>query len=218
MRLNYRKAINIVTFSLRGLRLTFVLSFAIAFFGNAALILAHGDENHGDAKPKTAITEKGTVTRAARVGDFEIMLKHSSLEPDAASTGRFFITRFTTNEPVGDANPAIEIESATGTVTGISVEKTDAVGSYVVRIPALPEGTYTIRTKLTFSGETDTATFSGVEIAHNEAAPAMADSSWRQTGLMAALFLIALVSFGGLAYLAQRVFKNKPLGEETVSA
>jgi len=211
------KAINIINFKLRSLATALLLSFALALFGNATQVLAHGGEDHGDEKPKTATTTAGTISRTARLSDFEIMLKHSPLEPDAAATGRLFITRFATNEPVGDANPAIEIESATGLVTEIPVEKTDAIGSYVARIPALPEGTYTVRTKATASGKTNTATFSGVEIAHQEAA-AETGSSWTQTALMVILFLVALALFGGLAYFALRVFKNKPLGEETVSA
>jgi len=211
------KAINIINFKLRSLATALLLSFALALFGNATQVLAHGGEDHGDEKPKTATTTAGTISRTARLSDFEIMLKHSPLEPDAAATGRLFITRFATNEPVGDANPAIEIESATGLVTEIPVEKTDAIGSYVARIPALPEGTYTVRTKATASGKTNTATFSGVKILHQEAA-AETGSSWTQTALMVMLFLVALVLFGGLAYFALRVFKNKPLGEETVSA
>jgi hypothetical protein len=220
MKLNYMKVINTVNFKLRSLATTLLLSFALALFGNATQVLAHGGEDHGEAKPATATTTAGTVTRSVRLGDFEIMLKHSPPEPDKATAGRFFVTRFATNEPVGDANPAIEIESATGAVTEIPIEKTDAVGSYTVKIPALPEGTYAIRTKAaTGSGKTDTATFSGVEVAHQEAAAADAgSSSWWQTALMAMLFLVALALFGGLAYFAVRVFKNKPLGETTVSA
>jgi len=212
------KAINTINLKLRSLAMTLLLSLVLGLFGNAVQVLAHGGEDHGDAKPKTATTTAGTVSRTARLGDFEIMLKHSPLEPDATATGRLFITKFATNEPVGDANPAIEIESASGTVTEIPVEKTDAVGSYVARIPALPEGNYTIRTKATAGGKTDTATFSGVEIAHQEAGEAETGSSWTQTVLLVMLFLVALALFGGLAYFALRVFKNKPLGEETVSA
>ncbi len=213
------KAINTVNFKLRSLATTLLLSFAMSLFGGATQVLAHGGEDHGEAKPATATTTAGTVTRSVQLGDFEIMLKHSSLEPDATTTGRLFITKFATNEPVGDANPAVEIESASGTVTEIPIEKTDAVGSYVVKVPALPEGAYTIRTKAAAGGKISTATFSGVEIAHQEATAAEAgSSSWTQTALMAALFLVALALFGGLAYFAVRAFKNKPLGEETVSA
>ena len=195
-------------------------ALALAFLGNgASKVLAHGGEDHGDEKPKTATTTAGTVTRSARLGDFEITLKHSALEPDTAASGRLFITRFATNEPVGDANPALEIESATGAVTEIPVEKTAAAGSYTVKIPALPEGTYTLRAKTVAGGKTGTTTFSGVEIAHQETAAAETGaSSWTQTALMVLLSLVALALFGGLAYFAHRVFGNKPLGEETVSA
>jgi len=209
----------IKTFSMRNLSLILLAAFVLVFSGGARQAFAHDGEDHGEAKPATATTTAGTVTRSVRLGDFEIMLKHSPLEPDTATAGRFFVTRFATNEPVGDANPAIEIESATGTVTEIPIEKTDAAGSYTVKIPALPEGAYTIRTEaVATGGKTSTATFSGVYVAHQEAAAADAGSSWRQTALMAMLFLVALALFGGLAYFAGRVFKNKPLGETTVSA
>jgi hypothetical protein len=212
------KEIKTVNLKWRGLSARLLLAFALSFFGNAALVLAHGGEDHSDEKPKTATTTYGTVTRSTRLGDLEIMLKHSPLEPDAATTGRLFITKFATNEPVGDASPSVEIESANGTVTEIPIEKTDALGSYRIKIPALPEGAYTIRTKATASGKTNTATFSGIEIAHQETAVETSSNYWTQTALMTMLFLIALTLFGGLAYFALRVFKNKPLGEETVSA
>lgn len=213
------KLINANVSNLRNL-LTILWLVLLVILGNAAQGFAHGDEDHGDEKPKTATTTAGTVTRSTRLGDFEITLKHSPLEPDAATTGRLFITKFATNEPVGDANPTIEIESANGAVTEIPIEKTVAAGSYVVKISALPEGAYTIRTKAVVAGgKTNTATFSGVEIAHQKAAAETSiSSSWTQTALMVLLFLIALFLFGGLVYFARRVFKNKPLGEETVSA
>ena len=196
----------------------FLLS-VLMFGGSMTPVLAHGGEDHGEAKPATATTTAGTVTRSVRLGDFEIMLKHSPLEPDAAAAGRLFITRFATNEPVGDASPALEIESAKGAVTQIPVEKSGAAGSYVARIPALPEGAYTIRTKMTMGGKTDTATFSGVEIAHHEAAEATSSSSsWTQTALMALMILLALAFLGGFAYFALRAFKNKSFTEENAAA
>jgi hypothetical protein len=213
------KAVNIANFRLKAVAAT-LLTAVVFFTGAAAQVFAHGGEDHGDAEPATATTTAGNITRSVRLGDFEIMLKHSPLEPDTATAGRLFITKFATNEPVGDANPAVEIESANGAVTEIPVEKTDTVGSYTVKIPALPEGAYTLRTKaVAVGGKTGTATFSGVEVAHQEAAAAeTGSSSWTQTALMAMLFVVALGLFGGLAYFALRVFKNKPLGEETVSA
>lgn len=207
----------ISNFKLRSISAALLLSLMLGLFGNGAEVFAHGGEDHGDEKPQTATTATGTVSRTARLGDFEIMLKHALLEPDTATTGRLFITRFATNEPVDDANPALEVESASGAVTEISIEKTDAAGSYTVKIPALPEGAYTMRTKATVGGKTNTATFSGVEVAHQETAATeggAGGSSWLQTALTAILFLIASALFAGLIYLAVRVIKNKPVGEE----
>ncbi len=190
----------------------------IALLASPLPIFAHGGEDHGAAKPKTETTDKGTVLHTTRVGDLEVMLKHERLTPDAGNAGRLFVTRFETNEASADVAPAIEIEAANGAVTPATVEKTATAGSFTVKLPPLAEGTYLIRAKLTHGGETDTATFSGVEIAHQQAAATETDSSWTQTALMAALFLIALALFGGLAYFARRVFNNKPMREETVSA
>lgn len=208
------KAITASGFKARSLATAILLAFVFGLFGNATRILAHGGEDHGDQQPKTATTTAGTVTRTARLGDFEIMLKHALLEPDQAAAGRLFVTRFATNEAVGDANPSIEIESATGAVTEIPVEKTDAAGSYTIKIPALPEGAYTVRAKATVGGKINTATFSGVEIAHQEAAGAEnAGGSWLRTALMALAALLILGLFGTLIYFAARVVKSEPVGE-----
>lgn len=216
----FMRAINTGVFKPRSLAAALLLAaFSFAFLGSgAARVFAHGGEDHGDEKPKTATTTTGTISRTARLGDFEIMLKHPLLEPDAATSGRLFITNFTTNEPVGAANPTLEIESANGAVTEIPVEKTEQSGSYVVKIPALTEGSYTLRAKATVGGKSDTATFSGVEVTHQEAAAAESGGSWLQTSLTGLLFLVAFALFVALVYFAVRVVKNKPLREETVSA
>ncbi|MEP7037628.1 MAG: hypothetical protein ABI891_04735, partial [Acidobacteriota bacterium] len=181
------KAMNI---KWRNLSAVLLLSLASSFFGVSSQVLAHGGEDHGDEKPKAPTTTAGTISRTARLGDVEILLKHPLLEPDTAATARLFITKFATNEPFGDVNSAVEIESANGGLaTEIAVEKTEAGGSYVLKIPAFPEGAYTIRVKANVGGKTDTATFSGVEIAHQQAAAANSGGSWLQTVLTAFLFL-----------------------------
>jgi hypothetical protein len=209
----------IKTFKLRNLSLALLAAFALAFYWSEAKVLAHGGEDHGEAKPKTETTDKGTVSHTTRVGDLEVMLKHERLIPDAANAARLFVTKFETNEAYADVAPAIEIEATSGAVTQATVEKTEtAAGSFTVKIPALPEGTYLIRAKITHGGETDTATFSGVAVENAPAATAAGSGSWGQTALTAFLFLVALALFGGLVYVAARVIKNKPLREEAVSA
>lgn len=207
-------------FKLRNLLLAFSLA-SFAFFGNAAQIFAHGGEDHGDEKPKVATTTKGIVSRNARLGDFEVTLKTPVLEPDATTTARLFITKFETNEAVGDGVPTMEIESSGGAVVQVAVEKTDVAGSYNLKIPALAEGNYTIRTSLKSAKGSDTATFSNVAVAHSEATNAATSgaTSWLGTILLFLVGAIVLGLFGGLFYFAWRMATGKKqIGEEAVSA
>lgn len=194
-----------------------VPTLVLILAGNRTNVFAHGGEDHGEQKPATATTN-GMITRTVRLGDLELMLKHGSLEPDTATLMRLFITEFATNAPANNVSPAIEIESSNGNVIEAVVEKAETVGTYFVKIPALAEGKYVVRAKITLGGEVDTATFSGVGIGHEEAVPpSLAGSSWAQTGLSALLFLVGFVLFGGLVYLAIRAVNTNPVNEEAVA-
>lgn len=202
--------------------LTAALLFLFPIFGlwgNTRQVFAHGGEDHGDAKPKTETTGKGTVSHSSRLGDLEVMLKHPSFLPDTATSARLFVTKFETNAGFAEAAPAIEIESVNGSVIEAKIEKTGTAGVFNVNLPALPNGTYTIRTKLSHGGETDTATFSGVEVAPAPIFPADGDGmSWARTVLIGFIFLIILALFGGLIYFVLRYSEGKPITQETVSA
>ncbi len=189
--------------------------------GNALQIFAHGGEDHGDAKPKTETTDQGTVSHSSRLGDLEVMLKHPLFKPDTATEARLFVTKFETNEAFKDVAPAVEIESANGSVTQAVIEKSETAGVFTVKFPALPEGTYTIRTKLTHGGETDTATFSGVEVKNQSitAADENGGMSWLRTILIGFVFLLVLGLFGALSYFVLRFSSTgEPINKETVSA
>lgn len=194
--------------------------FLLLIAGNTPHIFAHGGEDHGDAKLKVSTTDKGIVSSSARLGDFEITFKTPVFEPDTTTVARLFITKFATNEAFGDAaTPTMEIESSGGTVTQVAVEKTDQAGSYNLKIPALPEGSYTVRASLKTAKGSDTATFSNVEVAHPAADAANGSvSSWFGTALFFLFGAIVLGLFAGLFYLAWRMAGEKRIGEETVSA
>jgi cobalt-zinc-cadmium efflux system membrane fusion protein len=209
---------NIVEIWRKGKSPVALLLLLMLMFGSQAQTFAHGGEDHGEAKPKTTASNKGIVSHTARLGEFELMLRHRQLLPDAVGSARLFITRFETNESVDKANPAIEIESANGSSTPGTIEKNDAPGSYTVNIPALPQGTYNIRAKLTYDGETDTATFSGVEVKTPSVASSESGMSWARTALIAFVFALVLGLFAGLIYFVWRFANGEPMGKETVSA
>ncbi len=196
-----------------------VFSMILLAAGNPPQIFAHGGEDHSDQKPKTTESTKGTISHTTRIGDLEVMLKHPTLAPDTATDARLFITKFETNEALAGVNPTLEIEAASGAVTSATVEKTDNAGSFNVKFPALPQGTYTIRANLTHGSETDTATFSGVEVVHPATETAAAGgASWFGSALLYLIGAIVLGLFGILFYFVWRMAGEKQIGEETVSA
>lgn len=199
-----------------------ILLFLIcATFGSAAQIFAHAGEDHGEAKPKTETNAKGTVSHAMRLGEIEVMLKHPLPAPDTATEARLFVTNYETNEAFKDVSAAaVEVEASNGAVTPAVIEKSETAGIFNVKIPALPEGKYVVRAKLTHGGETDTATFSGVEVFNQPAASAENGGlSWLRAGLIGFVSLIVLGLFGALAYFVMRFgAAGEPVGKETVSA
>jgi len=190
----------------------------LVFLAGGAKVLAHGGEDHGDEKPKTETMNKGIVLRTLKLGDLEITIKHLPLEPDAAATARLFITRYATNEPVDATSLQVAVESSNGSMIEIPSEKGPTSGTYVMEVPALPKGGYSLRATVGVGGATSTATFSGVEVSHQEAAPTGSVGSWSQFLLTGAFFLLGFALFAGLVYIAVRVVRHKPLREETVSA
>ena len=188
-------------------------------FLNGIAVFAHGGEDHGDQKPAAVANVKGTVSHTTRLGEIEVMLKHPELVPDTATSGKLFFTKFQTNEPVDKVTSVIEIEAADGSITQATVEKTDDAGIFSVKIPALPQGTYVVRAKVTTKGETDTATFSGVEVKPEATATTNSGVfSWIRNILIAVIFAVVIAMFGVLVYFVLRFSASDEIDNEAVSA
>lgn len=191
--------------------------YSLLILGSNFQIFAHGGEDHGDSKPKTAVSDKGTVSHTSRIGELELMIRHPAIEPDTATLARLFITKYSTNEAADKVTAVIEFESPSDAVTQIAVEKVDAAGSYNLKIPALSEGSYTMRAKISYGGETDTTTFSGVTVSHpaEEAATGM---TWIRSILMVLVTVVVLALFAGLAYFVWRFADEGEIRNDAVSA
>lgn len=177
---------------------------------------------HGGAEteaPKAVANQAGTIMRVARAGELEVMLKHVAIEPDTASSAQLFVTKFATNEPVADAKPSIEITAADGKTFEASEAKADAPGSFSFKLPPLPQGSYTILTRINAAGKTDTATFSNVAVEHpaSDSAESSATGSWLRTVAMVLAAMVILGLFAGLVFFAPRFFKREEEERETVS-
>lgn len=178
---------------------------------------AHGDEDHGDQKPKTTANAKGVISHSSRLGEVELMVKHPAMEPDKSTTGLLFITKFETNEPFKLVDAKVEVESANGSVFTAKVESGEQAGTYNVTFPAMPAGVYTMRANVSHDGETDTATFSGIEV-KPAAAPAGAASSWFSGLLIGVVFLVVIMLLIGLLYFVWRFAAGPGVNEEALSA
>ncbi|MEQ1604749.1 MAG: hypothetical protein ABL999_07755, partial [Pyrinomonadaceae bacterium] len=142
----------------------FILGSVLFTVVSPTAMLAHGGEDHGDAKPKTTANAKGVVSHSTRLGELELMVKHPAMEPDKPTTGLLFITKFETNEPFKAVDAKVEVESASGAVFNATVAAGEQAGTYSVTFPAMPSGIYKMRANVSHDGETDTATFSGIEV------------------------------------------------------
>lgn len=192
---------------------------AALFFSSvlANTAFAHGGEDHGDSKPTTVSTDKGIVTQTAKTGDFEILFKHAALEPDQPTLGRLFITRFATNEPVTNIAPAIEIIAPDGKAFQAEVVEPEQPGNFTFKLPALPEDTYTIVTRISARGKTETVRFEPVKVQHSPSEAATENvPTWLRTALLLSAGTIFFALFGGLMLAAWR-FAMRAEEEETAA-
>ena len=180
-------------------------------------IFAHGGEDHGDQKPKSTSNAKGVVSHSTRLGDLEVMVKHPAMEPDRSTTGVLFITKFETNEPFKLAAAKIEIESDNGAIFNAAVEAGDQAGTYKVTFPAMPGGVYKMRANVSHDGETDTATFSGIDVKPT-ASTAEGETSWLTKSVIGVVFLLVVFLLSGLVYFVWRFAAGPGVNEEALSA
>lgn len=178
---------------------------------------AHGGEDHGDQKPKTTANAKGIISHSSRLGEVEVMVKHPAMEPDKSTTGLLFVTRFETNEPFKLVDAKVEVESSNGSLFTAKVESGEQAGTYNVTFPAMPAGVYTMRANVSHDGETDTATFSGIDV-KPVAAAAGATSSWFSGMLIGIVFLVVIILLVGLMYFVWRFAADPGVNEEALSA
>mgnify|MGYP003389965111 CR=1 FL=1 len=180
-------------------------------------VFPHGGEDHGEQKPKTTANAKGVVSHSSRLGEIEIMIKHPSMEPDKSTTGSLFITRFATNEPFRLIDAKVEVESASGSIFTATVVTGEQAGTYNLTFPAMPSGVYTMRANISHDGETDTATFSGIDV---KLSTVTADgaSSWFSGTLIGIVFLSVIILLIGLMYFVWRFAAGPGVSEEVLSA
>ncbi|MBA3320956.1 MAG: hypothetical protein H0T45_05855 [Pyrinomonadaceae bacterium] len=190
-----------------------VIALVVMLLMPGASALAHGGEDHGEKKAPVVSAGTGTITRVARVGDFEVTVKHLPIEPDKEIAARVFVTRFETNEPVGKALVFLAFGDG-GSAPEVSATATSTPGIYEVKLPPLPKGQYKLTARLDVNGTSGAAQYGAIEVAPAPPPAVESGSSWARTALIALALLVALGVAGMIVYRAvQSARRDRVKGE-----
>lgn len=172
------------------------IAASIAVFAFGAEISAHEGEDHSHEAAPTIASGESMIVRVVRAGDVEITFKHPAIAPDARTHARVFVTRFETNEPIGDANVTLTFnaEGNDSPPATVAATRTATAGLYEIEIPPLPRGSYTMSGRFQFNGETREASFGELEVMPPASPRVESASVWARTALIVfTLFIICFV-------------------------
>lgn len=201
-------------------RLTVLVGIAV-FIISPATVFAHGGEDHGDQKPQTVSPGTNMIVHVARAGDFEIVIKHSPVEPDKEMVARVFVNRFANNEPVTGAKPVVTLTNDGSSPVDLTATASTTPGMYEVKLPPLPKGQYKLAARIESNGETKTASLSTLEVTPQPVAASATIASWARTALIALALLVGLgvIGFIGLViYRASQASRRARITGETATA
>ena len=169
-------------------------------------VFAHGDEDHGDKK-KAVAAGPGMIARTARVGDYEVMVKHPVLEPLHEHPVRIFVTRYATNEPVKDAVVSLVIAIKGKEPVKVAAKASSRPGEYEANLPPLDAGTYNLSAVVAAGGANGTASYGAVAVETPQ--PAAESDGWTEAKnawlLAMVLGLLALISATGFLAWHRRI-------------
>lgn len=176
-------------------------------------VFAHGGEDHGDQKAPVVSAGAGLVTRIARLGDFEVMIKHPPIEPDKGIAARVFVTRFETNEAIDKARISIVLGDG-GSSSEVTATASSTPGMYEVKLPPLPKGRYKLAARFSVNGTQGAAQYGSIEVASVPQPAVENGSSWARTALIALALLVGLGVAGIVVYhIVQNARRDRNKGE-----
>ena len=190
----------------------------IALLASPLLIFAHGDEDHGEAKPQTSV-KQNIETRTAVSDDFEILLKTPLLESDKEIGGKLFLTSHETNEPIKNAKITLLVEGEDGKKNEIAVNPTDNPGVYRLTIPPIPQSIVKLSGKINHSGKDEIISFGTAEIKPAPVEFSTENTNWARSALFGLVTIGLLTLLGFITFLLFKNFrpKTQTVEQETVS-
>ena len=176
---------------------------AFLMLASPTLTFAHGDEDHGDKK-KAVAAGPGMIARTARVGDYEVMVKHPVLEPLHEHSARVFVTRYATNEPVKDLLISLIIAAKGKEPVKVAAKASARPGEYEVSLPPLDAGSYNFSAVIAAGGVNGTANYGAVAIETPKTPVENDGSAGAKNSWLLALTLGLLTLLSATGFLAWR--------------
>ena len=178
----------------------------------ATAALAHGGEDHGDAKAAATPAGATTFSAVATSEQFEVLLRYAPLKPGADADMRLFLSDFATNAPIQGAkfiftspeDPNLKFETT---------EK--GPGEYLVETTFPAKKAYSMTVQVSAGTQADLLLLEGLVVGKElpvAAAPAAVAQPWLtwKTGLLLlGTFLL------GVAAAALLIRRRRPAPEVT---
>ena len=175
----------------------------------ATAALAHGGEDHGDAKAAT-LAGATTFSAVATSEQFEVLLRYAPLKPGADADMRLFLSDFATNAPIKGAkfiftspeDPKLKFETT---------EK--GPGEYLVETTFPAKKAYSMTVQVSAGAQADLLLLEGLvvgkelPVAAAPAAPAQPWLTWKTGLLLLGTFLL------GVAAAALLIRRRRPAPE-----
>jgi hypothetical protein len=198
--------------------LAMMVMAAIALVAPKSTVFAHGGEDHGEKQPPAVFKGTNMVTRVARVGDLEVVIKHPPIEPDKEAAARLFVTHFASNEPVGGAKIIVTFSGGGSPVEVAAAPNATAPGMYDVKLPPLPKGQYKVVARIDHDGNALTADYGAWQVAPLPIASNEVASSWARTVLIGLALLVGLAVIGVILYRVIQATRSGRIKGETATA
>jgi len=191
-----------------------VLALSLALISLSTSVFAHGGEDHSESAPVVSVGA-GMQTRTARLGDMEVTIKHPVFEPDHETTGRVFVTRFETNEPIEGAR--VFVVFGDGSAQEVTATAGTTAGVYEVKLPPVPEGEYALTARVEIGNASETVQFGQVSVTTPPPAEVESGNAWARTGIIVLAALAALVVIGAVGYRVSQSSRRGRIEEEAVT-
>ncbi len=181
------------------IRVKKVLALGLILLALPSASSAH--EGHDDGAKKAAVAaDSGMIARTARVGDYEVMMKHPALEPLHEHSARLFITRYASNEPIKEATANLIIAAKGKEPIKVAAKPSARAGEYELTLPPLDSGNYSFSVVVKIGGVEQTASYGAVAIEAPQPAAAAGNLADTGNALLWSLGVLLLTVVGVTSY------------------